>query len=100
MYEAKLTPAEEYLNVTVTELRSHYQKCIHEQGFYCEEGTALLPEDMKGVYLASDDSQVIDEIRSLVLDYLPNVIPERVVYMSDGEVSVERTKAAHGTRRT
>lgn len=85
--EAALTPAEDYLNVTVTELLVHYQKWSDSPELFMEGGTALLPEDINGVHVASDDDRVVDEIRTLVNDYLPNVRSANVIYTASGKVS-------------
>ncbi|CAM9766126.1 unnamed protein product [Scytosiphon promiscuus] len=90
-HEAKLTPVEKYLNVTVTELLKRYTQCTDGQYTSstnkCDEGSFPLPEDIRGVYVASDDHLVWQEARELVGAYLPNVRPEGVTYMSDGEAA-------------
>lgn len=41
-------------------------------------------EDIKGIWLASDDPAAVDEVRAAVPAYLPNVANSTVVWVSSG----------------
>lgn len=90
-HEADLTPAKDYLTVAVSALLRRSEECTGAEQLRlddeCQMGTPLLPEHIKGIFVASDDGLVAEEIRELTPMFLPNVKAENVVYMSDGKVS-------------
>ncbi|CAM9441349.1 unnamed protein product [Ectocarpus sp. 13 AM-2016] len=89
-HEADLTPAEDYLTVAVSALLRRNEECTGAQQLLldeCKTVTPLLPKHIKGLYVASDDGLVVQEIRELSPMFLPNVAAENVVYMSDGKVN-------------
>ncbi|CAN0059346.1 unnamed protein product, partial [Ectocarpus sp. 6 AP-2014] len=87
-HEADLTPAEDYLTVAVSALLRRNEKCAGAQQLQfdeCKTGSPLLPADIKGIFVASDDDLVVQEVRDLTPLFLPNVQAKNVVYMSDGK---------------
>lgn len=92
-HEAELTPAENYLAVAVSALLRRNEEYTGAQQLLLDQNkmvTPLLPKDIKGLYVASDDALVVREIRELSPKFFPNVTAENVVYMSDGKVSLFR----------
>lgn len=96
-HEAHLTPAEDYLTVAVDTLLHRNEECTGARQLLvdeCKLGMLLLPEHINGIFVASDDDVVVEEIRELVPLFLPNVKAENVVYMSDGKVSLPRVSTS------
>lgn len=48
------------------------------------EHTGSATEDIKGIWVASDDPDVVGEIRTLAPSYFPNVVVDNIVWVSDG----------------
>lgn len=41
-------------------------------------------DEMKGIWVASDDIDVVGEVRELVVDYFPNIPKNEIIYISSG----------------
>ncbi|CAM9692366.1 unnamed protein product [Scytosiphon promiscuus] len=79
--EAALHPGEEYLGAAVAYLEG-------------DESGELGVEDIKGIWVASDDSQVVDKIKGLAPSYLPGVDNSTIFWASggiDGGPEVQKT---------
>lgn len=44
----------------------------------------LTVEDIKGIWVASDDRQVVDRVREIAPSYLPNVTSDSIFWASGG----------------
>lgn len=52
---------------------------------YLAEDSSRTPiDDIKGIWVASDDSSVVGEVRKLARTYFPNVSSENILFVSDG----------------
>lgn len=52
---------------------------------YIEENPTGTPaEAIKGIWVASDDKNMVDEVRSLAHEYFPSVNSEDIVYVAAG----------------
>jgi hypothetical protein len=68
--EAKYHPIESYMEEAVK--------------YYDSEFTTLGVNDIEAIWIASDDSTVIDEVRSICVNYFPNVRNESISFASNG----------------
>lgn len=68
---------------------------LHSKGGHAWHGT------IKGIWVASDDPNVIDEVRQLYPLYFPYVEPELIFWVSDGVQGALETKgvATHSSRQ-
>ena len=65
---------------------------------YFEQETTLTGVDgIKAIWVASDDPDVVHEVRFLAPAYFPNVLREAIVYVSDGVTGGSNTKRIHTT---
>lgn len=88
-YEAKLVPTEKYLNLTKNSLVAQHKACADSplELEMCQGRSHALPHDIRGIYVASDDNGVVDEVRNLLPEYFPNIAPDEVVFLSDGKAN-------------
>lgn len=68
--EAKLTPVEVYLQSAVE---------------YFENNSTMNVDDIKGIWLASDDPTVILEVIELASIYFPNIPEDSIIFSSDNK---------------
>lgn len=69
-------------NITNTEVY------LQEALYYLESTNRV--SEMKGIWVASDDTEVIHEVRNLSSTYFPNILHEDIVYHSDK--GIDQTK--------
>ena len=41
-------------------------------------------DEIKSIWVASDDDDVVDQVKALATQYFPNVVPENVAWISGG----------------
>ena len=70
IHEAKYQPIESYMEEAVK--------------YYDSEFTTIGVNDIEAIWVASDDNTVIDEVRSICVNYFPNVRNESISYASNG----------------
>lgn len=89
MFEAELVPTVNYLNIAMKSLVAQQKTCAEfpQQRKTCEKRLHTLPPDIRGIYVASDDSGVVDEVRRLAPNYFPNVAPDDVIFLADGKAN-------------
>lgn len=87
--EAELVPVVNYLELAVKSLVEQYMACRDSQSELetCQGRSHPLPCDIRGIYVASDDSSVVEEVRKLVPNHFPNIAPDEIVFVSDGKAN-------------
>lgn len=87
--EAELVPVVNYLELAVKSLVEQYMVCRGSQSELetCQGRSHPLPCDIRGIYVASDDSGVVEEVRKLAPNYFPSIAPDEIVFVSDGKAN-------------
>lgn len=49
-----------------------------------QEANGISVDDIKGIWVASDDATVVDEVRTQAHWYFPSVLSEDIVYIAGG----------------
>ena len=63
--------------------------------YFEQETTPTGVDGIKAIWVASDDPDVVHEVRFLAPAYFPNVLREAIVYVSDGVTGGSNTKRIH-----
>ncbi|CAM9367715.1 unnamed protein product, partial [Laminaria digitata] len=84
--EAKAVEVVEYLKAAVN--------------YFEQESTATGVDDIKAIWVASDDPSIVDEVRTLAPTYFPHVRSEAIVYAANGVTGGPTTRGVDTVTKT
>lgn len=68
--------------------------------YFEQESAATGVDDIKAIWVASDDPSIVDEIRTLAPTYFPHVLSEAIVYAADGVTGGPTTRGVDTFTKT
>ena len=79
----------------------HLQEYLKAAVTYFEDDTTSTGVDgIEAIWVASDDPDIVDEVRALAPAYFPNVPSEAIVYVASGVTGGSSTRGVDTITRT